>query len=305
MSENKKIDCKYWDKCYQKNVAHHEKYNHPPNIQLQHQQQQLSLVSSSSTNDDKDKTKRRSSLTDNNENDTSKKQKLSPTSSKSPKKQPASTSRIQNESSSENASKSSSSSDEQEEYKKDENGKPKEMDITKEYNEAIDNLSNSGKNYFEIFQKRVRYSQKAEYDDLLKTPEFIRHKFLVEMPSDFYKLWDFCTLLSEKDENKSKNILPQKIFEKFGLHLVGPFDYLSGNFNNAKICEPGNYLRHWRFYYDPPEFQTLFWKNKTTIHYGYWRDEPKANENLLMARNDADKGCEFEFIGGNCFETVL
>lgn len=84
----------------------------------------------------------------------------------------------------------------------------------------------------------------------MKSPEkFIRSKFLVDMPSDFYLLWEFCETNVKKDEK------PECIFDKFGLNLIGPFDVLAGKFNDADLFEPGDYLRHWRFYYDPPEFQ--------------------------------------------------
>jgi hypothetical protein len=40
-----------------------------------------------------------------------------------------------------------------------------------------------------------------------------------------------------------------------GLFLVGPFDILSGNLKKAKQRKLPLYLIHWRYYYDPPEFQ--------------------------------------------------
>lgn len=117
------------------------------------------------------------------------------------------------------------------------------------------------------------------------------------MPDDFYRFWDFCKSHC-KDGQK-----PEQIFEKFGLELVGPFDVLAGKFQNADLFEPGDYLRHWRYYYDPPEFQTLFRKEKTGIHYGYWRDNP--DKNCLIARNDATKNCEFDFVADNMFAAVM
>lgn len=239
-----KEDCKYWDKCYQKNPAHFDKYNHP---------------------------------SANAETSSSAKKEFSPDSRKR-----------QHEESPQPA----------EEHTNDESKKSQtreEMDISKEYNEVMKNLE--GKNFLEIFERRVKLSAKAEYLALLKTNEFLRYKFLVEMPPDFYEFWEFCKSFS-KDA-------PENAFSSIGLNLVGPFDFLAGKFHNAPIYEPGDYLRHWRFYYDPAEFQTVFVKEKTGIHYGYWRDTPQDKENLLVARNDASSGCEFEFIGGNLFETLL
>lgn len=94
------------------------------------------------------------------------------------------------------------------------------------------------------------HAQRAEYQKLLESPaEFINTKFLVKMPADFFEFWTFC-------ENESKNnSKPENLFGKFGLSLVGPFDVLAKKFHKIDPFEPGDYLRHWRFYYDPPEFQ--------------------------------------------------
>lgn len=148
------------------------------------------------------------------------------------------------------------------------------------------------------FDGNTQFSQRVEYQKLLQTPDqFIREKFLVEMPDEFYRFWEFCKSQCSNDQR------PEKIFEKFGLELVGPFDVLAGKFDDADLFEPGDYLRHWRYFYDPPEFQTLFRKDKTGIHYGYWRDSP--DKNCLVARNDASKNCEFDFVADNMFGAVL
>lgn len=49
--------------------------------------------------------------------------------------------------------------------------------------------------------------------------------------------------------------------------------------------------------------QTIMVKDKTGIHYGYWRDEPTGE--CLIARNDANKNCEFNFIADNIFGAAL
>lgn len=76
--------------------------------------------------------------------------------------------------------------------------------------------------------------------------KFIESNFLVSVPDDFYKFWEFC-------DNESKSKSPELLLSKFGLRLVGPFDVLAKKFN--KPFEKNEYLRHWRFFYDPPEFQ--------------------------------------------------
>lgn len=44
-------------------------------------------------------------------------------------------------------------------------------------------------------------------------------------------------------------------------------------------------------------------KDKTTIHYGYWRDSP--GKNCLIARNDESKGCEITHIADNAILAVM
>lgn len=76
-------------------------------------------------------------------------------------------------------------------------------------------------------------------------PTMILDLFLVEMPEDFFQLYEFCKSIS-KDLPSYKSI-----FE-----LVGPYDVLK-----SKIKWPENeddkekFLTQWRYYYDPPEFQ--------------------------------------------------
>lgn len=63
--------------------------------------------------------------------------------------------------------------------------------------------------------------------------------------------------------------------DTMGFKLVGPFDILAGRHKgvvkNRHNRKP-NYLRHWRYYYDPPEFLTLIsGDRKTQFHIGYFR----------------------------------
>ncbi|KAH8358848.1 hypothetical protein KR093_002785 [Drosophila rubida] len=238
-----KQDCKYWDKCYQRNEAHLEKYNHP----------------SKGTETLKMAPKRKSS-TDNKQGDEKTVTEMEP--------------------------------------EKDVGNY--ETETAELHKEAMNNIA--GKNYMEILEKRIRLSVQQEYDNLCESNEFIRHKFLVEMPADFYSFWQFINGL-KKDTTKAAALL--HIENLFQLQLVGPFEFLAGKFHKAKIGEPGDYLRHWRFYYDPPEFQTVFVRKNTGIHYGYWRDVPQDKDRLLLARNDATQNCEFQFIAGNIFDAFV
>ncbi|XP_014103467.2 histone PARylation factor 1-like [Bactrocera oleae] len=260
-----KQDCKYWEKCYQKNSAHLEKYNHPL--------KDCTTVSTSDSSPVKEKEaqKRR-------------------TTSEDYKREPKTDYSISKLNTDVGATISKNISI----------GERKEIDTDELRAEALGNIA--GKNYMEIFAKRIKFSVQAEYDELLRSNEFIRHKFLVEMPPDFYDFWKFANSL--KKDITGEEIL--EYFEKqFHLQLVGPFEFLAGRFHKAKLREPGDYLRHWRFFYDPPEFQTIFVRRDTGVHYGYWRDLPKDSDCLLIARNDSLKNCKFEFIAGNVFDAFL
>jgi len=56
-----------------------------------------------------------------------------------------------------------------------------------------------------------------------------------------------------------------------GLQLVGPFDVLAGAHKSASNPQP-NFHIHWRYLYDPPEFQTiLLGSGDSQHHVGYYR----------------------------------
>ncbi|XP_067613228.1 histone PARylation factor 1-like [Eurosta solidaginis] len=252
-----KQDCKYWEKCYQKNEAHLDKYNHPP------KEDDCAATSTSEHENEKEAPKRKTP---------------NPHLPETPAAEENSSSTLNNALT---------------------DGRT-EIDTTELRAEVLGNIA--GKNYMEILAKRIKFSVKSEYEELLSSNEFIRHKFLVEMPPDFYVFWKFACSL--KKDNTGEQVL-QYFETQVQLQLVGPFEFLAGRFHKAKIREPGDYLRHWRFYYDPPEFQTIFVRRDTGVHYGYWRDVPQEHDCLLIARNDATKGYKFEFIAGNAFEAFL
>ncbi|XP_002014153.2 histone PARylation factor 1-like [Drosophila persimilis] len=256
-----KEDCKYGEKCYQRNAAHLAKYNHP-----------------AKTDDGQDKAEVVKLAPKRKEAFCGEEKAVAP-----------------------NTSNSSGESQNMEKS----HGEAKgtfESETAELHREAMSNIS--GKNYMEILEKRIRLSVQQEYDTLCESNEFIRHKFLVEMPPDFYEFWKFINTLTE-DSSKSNRAAVEHLETVFQLQLVGPFEFLSGTFHRAKMGEPGDYLRHWRFYYDPPEFQTVFVRRGTGVHYGYWRDVPQDKENLLIARNDMANGCEFQFVSGNIFDAFL
>ncbi|XP_058835114.1 histone PARylation factor 1-like [Topomyia yanbarensis] len=261
--------CKYGSACYQKNPIHKEKYQHPP----------ITAV------DDivKQQEDKKSPLKKDSPTSSSKRQSDSPDLSasliedvKKCKRPPTPEKDHNNE----------EESDKNHEY----------YGITRQ-RYALPEVPMDVGLMSDIHDPQIEFSKNAEYKELCEDPKlFIKHKFLVDMPDCFESLWKFC-------ESKSKD-KPIEIFEKFGLLLVGPFDVMAKKFKDAKIHEPGDYLRHWRFYYDPPEFQTVLVKKGSGLHYGYWRDSPDDTSGLV-AVNDVNKGCEFKFIGENVFDAVI
>lgn len=56
-------------------------------------------------------------------------------------------------------------------------------------------------------------------DELCVYKHFIKEKFLVDMPSNFFHFWSLCKKISST---------PQAALKDIGLSLVGPFDVLAG-----------------------------------------------------------------------------
>ncbi|XP_053428112.1 histone PARylation factor 1-like [Nycticebus coucang] len=65
-----------------------------------------------------------------------------------------------------------------------------------------------------------------------------------------------------------------------------------------------NFNLHWRFYYDPPEFQTIIiGDDKTQYHMGYFRDSPDELPEYVGI-NEAKKSCMIVPSGDNVFAAV-
>lgn len=76
----------------------------------------------------------------------------------------------------------------------------------------------------------------------------IKDLFLVEMPTDFFQFYEFCKNVSKDD--------PLLALKSVGLKLVGPYDVLNGDLKTPENeDDKEKCLTHWRYYYDPPEFQ--------------------------------------------------
>ncbi|XP_032691319.1 histone PARylation factor 1 isoform X2 [Odontomachus brunneus] len=125
----------------------------------------------------------------------------------------------------------------------------------------------------------------------------IKELFLVEMPKDFYQFYEFCKSISKDN--------PLLACKSACLKLVGPYDVLEGkikDLTNEKDKE--KYLIHWRYYYDPPEFQTIIkCDNKEGLHFGYWRDDI-AERPVFVAKNCGNVSCVFESVAENIFGAI-
>lgn len=89
-----------------------------------------------------------------------------------------------------------------------------------------------------ILPEYLSYYDVTDYESLKKL-------FLVEFPEDFFKFFEFL--------NEDKCIA--KTLATVNLELIGPYDLLLGKL--PKLDNKELYLTHWRFFYDPPEFQVI------------------------------------------------
>lgn len=116
------------------------------------------------------------------------------------------------------------------------------------------------------------------------------------MPEDFFQLYEFCKNICEND--------PLNALNHFHLQLVGPYDVFKKGFMNAKVENKEILLKHWRYYYDPPEFQTIIKdNNKDGLHFGYWRDDISKHP-VFVAKNKAAINYIIEPVAENIFGTL-
>ncbi|CAL1280728.1 unnamed protein product [Larinioides sclopetarius] len=153
--------------------------------------------------------------------------------------------------------------------------------------------------------KTTRISDQNEIDDSvddkgtpntpLAEPKFKEtvEKVLKSMPQDFFDFWEFCTSI-----NKQK---PEDAFADLGLHMIGIYDLLSQKLpRNKEIA----LHCHYRYYYDPPELQTVIRSNdKSLYHIGYFRDDPEDFPSVLVS-NSAAVDCKLTLKGDNMFAAM-
>nr|XP_060634703.1 histone PARylation factor 1 [Anolis sagrei ordinatus] len=132
-------------------------------------------------------------------------------------------------------------------------------------------------------------------------PEHVRQEvescYQLKMPEDFYDFWTFCENL---DRDKPCDALKSST----GLQLVGPYDILAGKHKKTNAPRDVNFNLHWRFFYDPPEFQTIIiGDSKVQYHMGYFRDVPDELP-VWVGGNEAKKGPVISQLGDNVFAAV-
>ncbi|XP_035206058.1 histone PARylation factor 1-like isoform X2 [Stegodyphus dumicola] len=126
----------------------------------------------------------------------------------------------------------------------------------------------------------------------LSTAETVK-EILKSMPEDFFDFWNFCSTV-----NKSK---PEDAFAELGYHLVGVYDILA-----KKLLDDKKVVLHchWRYYYDPPEFQTVIKLDGGDLyHIGYFRDDPSELPSILAA-NNAALDAKLTLVGDNIFAAM-
>ncbi|XP_022320686.2 histone PARylation factor 1-like [Crassostrea virginica] len=127
--------------------------------------------------------------------------------------------------------------------------------------------------------------------------ENIKQKYLMEMPEDFYQFWEFCKKLKKSNPENA-------MYSSLGWTLVGPFDILAGKHKSVTKNKKGrrpNFLLHYRYYYDPPEFMTVIkGDSEKQFHIGYFRDDPSEMP-AFVGVNEAAVSCNIVPKGENLF----
>ncbi|KAI3352438.1 hypothetical protein L3Q82_005392 [Scortum barcoo] len=108
----------------------------------------------------------------------------------------------------------------------------------------------------------------------------------------------------DRARKKKTQIHSGALKDTLGLQLVGPFEILAGAHKKSKNPQPNLHL-HWRYFYDPPEFQTILLGSEDSQHHiGYYRDTPDSLPSFV-GENEAKKGYTIAQMGDNVFAAVL
>ncbi|XP_026683291.1 histone PARylation factor 1 [Diaphorina citri] len=124
-------------------------------------------------------------------------------------------------------------------------------------------------------------------EDVSHLKNLVKEKYLVHMPDEFFTFWKLCQKISPK--------CPINAFKSLDLKLVGPFDIMNG-----QVVDDGLMVTHWRYFYDPPEFQTIIVSTgKDHLHFGYFRDCP--DEAPVFIASNSNRDCKINPVAPNIF----
>lgn len=112
----------------------------------------------------------------------------------------------------------------------------------------------------------------------------------MQMPEDFYELLEFCKSINPENPKDALSIVD--------IELVGIYDLI---LSGSKF----NYKTHSRYFFDPPEFQTILsvTHSDSLLHFGYFRDEPKEMPSFV-ATNEAKLDGKIYCKGDNIFSAI-
>lgn len=140
--------------------------------------------------------------------------------------------------------------------------------------------------------KTIKLPEEIKFYDKNTDASVFKDLFLVEMPTDFFKFYDFINECGDSME---------KTLADVHLELIGPYDLLLGKL--PVLDDKELYLVHWRFFYDPPEFQAVLKKKKSEYHIGYFRDSPEQKP-IFLASSDSANGYQINVMSENIFGAV-
>jgi len=123
----------------------------------------------------------------------------------------------------------------------------------------------------------------------------LRAEYGFAFPDDLLAVWQFAC--------RVRPLEPLAAFaDVLGVHLVGPFEVLSGRFDGR--VPRHSLLLHWRYYLDPPEFFTVFAGDTDGLHWGYWLDDPARPKTACVASYYARDAFEMSIDGDSLFEAL-
>lgn len=102
--------------------------------------------------------------------------------------------------------------------------------------------------------KTIKLPEDITFYDKSTDNSLLKELFLVEMPEDFFKFFECISDCGKSVEDTLEHV---------NLMPIGPYELLLGKL--PKLDNKELYLTHWRFFYDPPEFQVII----TFILYSY------------------------------------